>query len=193
MARTPHTPRRSKRLRNWRRPTHSIASVQRQSLRVAIRQSLEQHQPVDAVAGSSGSSIDSRESSPPGASSSSEEGSSITDTESQKSPVQSPGQFNGIPDKKPGWYKIKRIVAQRLSYFLVEWEGMDPDTGLDWPLDFVYRTDVSGAALRAWHEIQNAGGLQRARCGTLIMEESQGSVDHEEAWQRSIRQACGKS
>lgn len=137
MARTPHTPRRSKRLRNRRRPIHSIASVQRQSLRVAIRQSLEQHQPVGAVAGSSGSSIDSRESSPLCASSSSEEDSSITDTESQKSPSRSPGQFNGVPDKKPGWYKIKRIVAQRLNYYLVEWEGVDPDTGLDWPLDFV--------------------------------------------------------
>lgn len=137
MATTSHTPRRSKRLRNRRRPTHSIASVQRQSLRVAIRQSLEQYQPAVAVADSSDSSIDSRESSPPSTSSSSDDDSNITDTESQKSPVQSPGQFNGIPDKKPGWYKIKRIVAQKLNYYLVEWEGVDPDTGLDWPLDFV--------------------------------------------------------
>jgi hypothetical protein len=43
----------------------------------------------------------------------------------------------GIPAGRSGWYRIQGIVAQRLSYYLVNWEGINPETGKDWPADFV--------------------------------------------------------
>jgi hypothetical protein len=60
--------------------------------------------------------------------------------------VASPAGFdfsNGIPARRKGWYRINAIVDEtrrpdRVKY-LVEWEGTDPETGMAWPSQWVWR------------------------------------------------------
>ncbi|ETS75556.1 hypothetical protein PFICI_12500 [Pestalotiopsis fici W106-1] len=176
--------RRSKRLRNIRRPIHKVNPIQRQSLRIAIKRSLEDAESFSHV----GRDVIAIRGSP----------SPIEDLDTtivdNVIEVQDLSDLsNGIPSGQPGWYKIRRIVGQRLAYYLVEWEGIDPATGQNFPVEFVYQSDVNGPARREWHALQNAGKLRRARCGTLILEDAKESVVYEEAWKRSIRRSCALS
>ncbi|KAI0138700.1 hypothetical protein F4776DRAFT_65691 [Hypoxylon sp. NC0597] len=68
---------------------------------------------------------------------------------------------NGVLTSRKGWYRIRSIVAEarnekgRLSY-LVDWEGVDPRTGVAWPSSWVEAKNVSAAAIREWMELQDA-------------------------------------
>ncbi|KAF7537501.1 hypothetical protein G7054_g3685 [Neopestalotiopsis clavispora] len=177
--------RRSKRIRKQRQPTRKVPLVQRQSLRVAVSKSLKDVQPASDLAKfkiHSRNFATIRKSPSP-----TQESDSTFDEDTRKARDLS-DLSNLIPSGQPDWYKIRRIVGQRLAYYLVEWEGIDPATGLNIPLEF---TDVSGSARREWHALQNAGKVRRARCGTLILDDAQDSKVYEEAWQRSIKRSCG--
>ncbi|KAF2997022.1 hypothetical protein E8E14_005336 [Neopestalotiopsis sp. 37M] len=188
--------RRSKRIRKQRQPTRKVPLVQRQSLRVAVSKSLKDVQPASDLAKfkiHSRNFATIRKSPSP-----TQESDSTFDEDTRKARDLS-DLSNLIPSGQPDWYKIRRIVGQRLAYYLVEWEGIDPATGRNIPLEFsdmftlrqIYQTDVSGPARREWHALQNAGKVRRARCGTLVLGDAQDSKVYEEAWQRSIKRSCG--
>ncbi|KAM0811666.1 putative Chromo domain-containing protein [Seiridium cardinale] len=213
------------------RRVSNITDVQRQSLRIAIRDSLRtaQQNAGDSTGTTSGAII-------------SEDSLVRQDRKldfggkqfaagksSQDSQAPSDHSY-GIPAGRPGWYQIRGISAQRLGYYLVEWEGLDPIRGKDWPADFVsvvfelrnpsllngdsivppslpvaermkrsanqemrrqvHHSNINSAALQEWHSLRNAGKLKRDQYGTLVREEAAPAQYYEDAWQRSIRQAC---
>ncbi|KAK8091523.1 hypothetical protein PG997_001884 [Apiospora hydei] len=74
-----------------------------------------------------------------------------------KNMVQTELDFSrGIPAEKEGYYRIKKIVTEvarlGVNQYLVEWEGIDPSTGMAWPYEWVNKSDLSKAALDAWEE-----------------------------------------
>ncbi|KAK8022760.1 hypothetical protein PG993_013527 [Apiospora rasikravindrae] len=60
----------------------------------------------------------------------------------------------GIPAEREGYYRIKNVVTEvtrgGASQYLVEWDGIDPSTGMAWPFEWVGASDLSKAALQAW-------------------------------------------
>ncbi|KAI1393307.1 uncharacterized protein F4822DRAFT_8134 [Hypoxylon trugodes] len=67
----------------------------------------------------------------------------------------------GIPTSRKGWYRVRSIITEaqnrdgRLVY-LVEWEGLDPRTGIGWPSSWVDSKHVSAAAIREWQSMRDA-------------------------------------
>jgi hypothetical protein len=132
--------RRSKRIRKQRQPTRKVPLVQRQSLRVAVSKSRKNVQPSSDLARFKIHRRDfaTTQKSP----SPTQESDSTLDEETRK--VRDLSDLsNLIPSGQPDWYKIRRIVGQRLAYYLVEWEGIDPATGLNIPLEFVSNSQYS--------------------------------------------------
>ncbi|KAI1143686.1 hypothetical protein F5Y05DRAFT_407092 [Hypoxylon sp. FL0543] len=125
-------------------PKHSHA--QRSSLRRAIQESLRD---VPAVAAPEG----------PPASTASTNTKRHGSQRTSKSNLAGSGSPNEISDN--GWHLIRSIIAEarnpdgRFSY-LVEWEGHDPRTGVNWPSSWVDAKNVSKAAKREWAELQAA-------------------------------------
>ncbi|KAK9418327.1 putative Chromo domain-containing protein [Seiridium unicorne] len=173
------------------RRVSNITDVQRQSLRIAIRDSLRtaQQNAVDSTGTTSDAIIS--EDSPVRQDRKVDFDRKQFSAGKSSQDSQGPSDHScGIPAGRPGWYQIRGISAQRLGYYLVEWKGLDPITGKEWPADFVHHSNINGAALQEWHSLRNAGKLKRDQYGTLVREEAAPAQYYEDAWQRSIRQAC---
>ncbi|KAK7909026.1 hypothetical protein PG985_014904 [Apiospora marii] len=61
----------------------------------------------------------------------------------------------GIPAGVEGYYCIKGILAEAplargAMQYLVEWDGTDPSTGMAWPFEWVGAADLTDSALDAW-------------------------------------------
>ncbi|KAK8848418.1 hypothetical protein PGQ11_014898 [Apiospora arundinis] len=69
------------------------------------------------------------------------------------------GLSRGIPAERHGYYCIKDILAEATrngtTQYLVEWDGINPSTGIEWPADWVGASDLSKTALQAW-EVKKA-------------------------------------
>ncbi|KAK7960404.1 hypothetical protein PG988_011618 [Apiospora saccharicola] len=68
---------------------------------------------------------------------------------------------HGIPAERQGYYRIKGILTEVTrggkSQYLVEWEGIDPCTGMAWSAEWVDEADLSNAALESW-KAKNTNG-----------------------------------
>ncbi|CAJ2506632.1 Uu.00g078180.m01.CDS01 [Anthostomella pinea] len=67
---------------------------------------------------------------------------------------------NGVPALRKGWYQVREIVSEarragKLTY-LVEWEGVNPKTGVMWPASWINAKNVSASAVQAWGETKEA-------------------------------------
>ncbi|KAI1174137.1 hypothetical protein F4777DRAFT_411495 [Nemania sp. FL0916] len=64
---------------------------------------------------------------------------------------------NGVTGSSPtwmrrGWHEVREIINETPSgLYLVEWEGLDPATGVKWPASWVEAKNVSAAAIRDWN------------------------------------------
>ncbi|KAI0904418.1 hypothetical protein F4823DRAFT_628639 [Ustulina deusta] len=70
---------------------------------------------------------------------------------------------SGKPERDPsdsksasarnGWHQVREIANEAPNgLYLVEWEGLDPRTGVKWPASWVMAKDVSESAIRHWEE-----------------------------------------
>lgn len=64
-------------------------------------------------------------------------------TSEQDGPYRSPL----IPTQRKNWYRIRGIISEASrggkTRYLVEWDGYDPSTGMDWPAEWV--SDVAAS------------------------------------------------
>ncbi|KAL7626105.1 hypothetical protein AAE478_002875 [Parahypoxylon ruwenzoriense] len=89
-----------------------------------------------------------------------------TGPETQRNGVATPARQNGgnwnLPSRNRasalpnGWYAVSEIVGETRkagrALYLVDWEGVDPRTGEQWPNSWVEAKDVSPEAIRAWED-----------------------------------------
>ncbi|KAI1454917.1 hypothetical protein F4805DRAFT_460292 [Annulohypoxylon moriforme] len=74
---------------------------------------------------------------------------------------------NGIATPFKGWYRIKTIVTESRNQsggliYLVDWEGVDPRTGISWPSSWVESKNVSVAAIREWNDFKSRSSNMKA-------------------------------
>ncbi|OTA76187.1 hypothetical protein M434DRAFT_18524 [Hypoxylon sp. CO27-5] len=67
---------------------------------------------------------------------------------------------NGALPSRKGWYRVRSIIAESRNQkgaliYLVDWEGLDPRTGVAWPSSWVNANNVSAAAIREWKASQD--------------------------------------
>ncbi|KAI0887618.1 uncharacterized protein GGS22DRAFT_157617 [Annulohypoxylon maeteangense] len=67
---------------------------------------------------------------------------------------------NGIATPFKGWYRIRTILTETRNrsgelIYLVDWEGVDPRSGVSWPSSWVESKNVSVAAIRAWENLKS--------------------------------------
>ncbi|KAI8625644.1 hypothetical protein F5Y19DRAFT_479406 [Xylariaceae sp. FL1651] len=71
---------------------------------------------------------------------------------SPKTP-QNSSNTSQLTSVRKGWHSVREIVNEVPSgLYLVEWEGLDPLTGVMWPGSWVRAKDVSASAIRDWEK-----------------------------------------
>ncbi|KAI0127684.1 hypothetical protein BJ170DRAFT_382845 [Xylariales sp. AK1849] len=154
---------------NRTKKSSSFKYIGRQSLRIAIQESIETARQHSNDTGANGYENDTAPSAPTIPAVVPHKCKAYT-TEKMDSDGKNPGQDkpgndkpNGIPAGRPGWYYIDRIFAEvgkedNLMY-LVEWEGINPATGMKWPNDWtqIKAKHVNATAIKIWENAKVDG------------------------------------
>ncbi|KAI2612003.1 uncharacterized protein GGS25DRAFT_101694 [Hypoxylon fragiforme] len=72
--------------------------------------------------------------------------------------VASEAQDSGIFTGRPGWYRIRSIIAEAHAHdnrllYLVDWTGYDYRTGMAWPSSWIDARYVTTAAINEWQRV----------------------------------------
>ena len=71
----------------------------------------------------------------------------------------------------PDAWPVRRILAERLGFYRVEWVGKDPKTGKPWPPDWVKKGDVSDDLVEIWERKKALKREKKLSRGMLCISE----------------------